>query len=70
MSVEVTVTLNGAERRVEAGTTIGEIVVLSGGTDRGVAVAMNGDVVPRSAWDKVVVADGAVVEVVAAAAGG
>jgi sulfur carrier protein len=37
---------------------------------RGVAVAVDAEVVPRGAWDAVVVADGAQVEVVTAVQGG
>ncbi|MFZ1061930.1 MAG: sulfur carrier protein ThiS [Acidimicrobiales bacterium] len=37
---------------------------------RGVAVALNGDVVPRGEWTGVVVAAGDRVEIVTAAAGG
>ena len=37
---------------------------------RGIAVALNGDVVPRSQWDQVVIDDGATIEIVTAAAGG
>ena len=37
---------------------------------RGIAVAMNGDVVPRSQWDHARVVNGASIEIVTAAAGG
>lgn len=37
---------------------------------RGIAVAMNGDVVPRSQWDDARIDDGATIEIVTAAAGG
>jgi len=37
---------------------------------RGIAVAMNGDVVPRSQWHHARVDDGASIEIVTAAAGG
>jgi sulfur carrier protein len=37
---------------------------------RGVAVAIDGDVVPRSMWATTSVPDGATVEIVTAAAGG
>src|SRR5690606_28889300 len=38
--------------------------------DRGVAVAVGGEVVPKAEWATTVLADGATVEVVRAAAGG
>jgi sulfur carrier protein len=37
---------------------------------RGVAVAIDGEVVPRSTWSNTIVADDSVVEIVTAAAGG
>ena len=37
---------------------------------RGVAVAVDGEVVPRGAWEKTVLAEGARVEIVAAVQGG
>ena len=37
---------------------------------RGVAVAVDGDVVPRSTWHEVSISEGAVVEILTAAAGG
>ncbi|MDE3008138.1 MAG: sulfur carrier protein ThiS [Acidobacteriota bacterium] len=37
---------------------------------RGVAVALNGEIVTRSTWESVVVEDGDVVEILTAAAGG
>lgn len=37
---------------------------------RGVAVAVNGEVVPRSTWHNATISDGAVVEILTAAAGG
>ena len=45
--------------------------VSAGGADgRGVAVAVDAEVVPRSAWDEVELADGQRVEVVGAIQGG
>jgi sulfur carrier protein len=37
---------------------------------RGIAVAMNGEVVPRSQWDHARIDDGATIEIVTAVAGG
>jgi sulfur carrier protein len=37
---------------------------------RGIAVAMNGEVVPRSQWAHARIDDGATIEIVTAAAGG
>ena len=49
-----------------------DAVLASGATGeaRGVAVAIDGEVVPRGRWDDVALADGARVEVVQAVQGG
>lgn len=64
------VTLNGESREVQDGATVGALVDLLGGGDRGVAVALGGEVVPRGSWDDTLVAEGDRVEVVAAIQGG
>jgi sulfur carrier protein len=66
----VSVSVNGALREVAAGTTVAALVHELGAGPRGVAVAIDRVVVPRSAWGEVVVEEGAHVEIVAAAAGG
>lgn len=37
---------------------------------RGIAVAINGDIIPRGEWSTTTVVEGSVVEIVSAAAGG
>jgi sulfur carrier protein len=64
------VTVNGEPRLLAPGTTVAELVGGMGGRGRGVAVAVDGQVVPRSAWGGAVLWTGAVIEVVTAAAGG
>jgi sulfur carrier protein len=63
--------VNGAEHEVD-GATVAELVaelgVPAGG--RGVAVAVDGEVVPRGAWERTALADGAAVEIVTAVQGG
>jgi sulfur carrier protein len=66
----VAVRVNGAEEALPAGSTLAEVVARIARTERGVAVARNGEVVPRSAWHTVVVQSGDVLEVVTATAGG
>ena len=65
------ITLNGQPRDVAgpARTTLAEVVALTGASG-GVAVAVNGAVVPRSGWDATRVEAGDVVEVVTAVQGG
>ncbi len=64
------VTVNGTPTEVAADATVAALVAERlDGHDR-VAVARNGDVVPRSAWTRTPLAPGDVVEVLAATAGG
>lgn len=53
-----------------AGLTVRGVLTELSMSDRGVAVAVNGDVVSRSQWDATTIADGAIIEVVTAVAGG
>ena len=69
---ELNVMLNGRPRRVSAPATVASVVsLLDVAPDaRGVAVAVDGEVVARSAWERTEVHDGAAVEDVAAIQGG
>lgn len=62
--------VNGAARRLPAGTTVAELVGTVTTQTRGVAVAVNGEVVPRAGWPATGLADGDRVEVLTAAQGG
>jgi sulfur carrier protein len=64
--------LNGEGRELPEGATLSDAVAVSGAPPdrRGVAVAVDGEVVPRGAWDHTVLADGAQVEVLQAVQGG
>jgi sulfur carrier protein len=66
------VRVNGRDLAVEGGTTLAQLVALSGyDPDRpGVAAALNDEVVPRSAWPDRVLTVGDRVEVLGAAQGG
>jgi sulfur carrier protein len=68
----VIVRLNGEERELQEGTTVAEAVALCGLRPgaRGVAVAVDREVVPRGAWETTMLPDGAAVEVVTAIQGG
>lgn len=72
MPVVWTITVNGAERRVPADTTLQDLAVALEIADepRGVAIALDGLVVPRTRWSQTGLADGSRVEVVRAGAGG
>ncbi len=65
-----TVTVNGLPRLVAPGTTVAMLVDDLACGPRGVAVAVDRTVVPRSSWSEVFVGEGTHVEVVTAAAGG
>lgn len=66
MRIEV----NDEPRELTDGTTVGELLDTLVEDRRGVAVAVDGEVVPRSAWDEADLHDGARVEVVGAVQGG
>jgi sulfur carrier protein len=63
--------VNAVASSVDDGTTVADVVRgLAGDDPRGVAVALNGDVVPRSRWAATHPADGDHVEVLTAVQGG
>ncbi|MEV4999603.1 sulfur carrier protein ThiS [Nocardioides sp. LML1-1-1.1] len=67
----MTITCNGEPLRTEARTVadlLGER--LGSAHPDGVAVAIDGEVVPRSVWSAPLLADGAVVDIVTAVQGG
>jgi sulfur carrier protein len=69
---DVELVVNGEHRHVLGGVTV-EALVLSldaAPEGRGVAVAVDGEVVPRAAWRRTVLQEGARIEVVAAVQGG
>lgn len=67
MTAEVTV--NGQPRAVPEGTTVAELVATVTELATGVAAAVNGEVVPRRSWARLI-CDGDRVEVVTAVQGG
>ena len=66
------VVLNGEQRELGERASVRDAVAAAGapGEGRGVAVALDGEVVPRTRWDDVELADGQRVEVVRAVQGG
>jgi sulfur carrier protein len=63
------ITVNGVLREVD-GMNVTTVLADLGIETRGIAVAINGEVVRRSDWGLTALADGDHVEVVTAAAGG
>ena len=66
----VSARVNGALVEVAVGTTLAELVKEVSPDTRGIAVAMNREVVPRSLWCDRVVDEGCDVEILGPAAGG
>jgi len=67
----VKVVLNGEPAELREGATVEDAVEASGAPSReGVAVAVEGEVVPRSTWSSASLADGQRVEVLQAVQGG
>jgi sulfur carrier protein len=66
------VVLNGECRELSDHARVRDAVVATGAAEegRGVAVALDGEVVPRGRWDEVALEDGQRVEVVQAVQGG
>jgi sulfur carrier protein len=66
------INLNGEDRQLPDGATVAMIVELLDVAPgaRGVAVALDGEVVARGRWDETRLAEGARIEVVAAIQGG
>ena len=64
------ITINGAPRQVPEGADLSSVLADHGVAERGVAVAVDGDVVPRADWGGTAVRPGAVVEVLTAVQGG
>lgn len=68
----IQIQLNGEPRELPAGATVADAVRALGAdpSGRGLAVAIDGEVVPRTAWEKTEVRAGARVEVLHAVQGG
>jgi sulfur carrier protein len=66
------ITLNGEISQLDAGETVAAVLGLLGLEldARGVAVAVDGEVVPRAAWDSFTLTENARVEVLTAMQGG
>ncbi len=62
--------VNGELRPLDAGQTVADVVAAVTPSPKGVAVAVNGEIVPRSAWPDHELHDGDRVEVLSAHQGG
>ena len=68
--MNMTITVNGTPRDLPAGVTLADVVGQLTQSPKGVAVAVNGEVVPRRAWPATPLAERDAVEVVTAVQGG
>lgn len=66
----MTITLNGKPRQIEGPSTVTDFLRALDINPEQVAVALNGEVVPRDRWSTVSVREGDSVEVVRAVGGG
>lgn len=64
------VTLNGVPAELATGLSVADLVPMLTSRTSGIAVARNGDVVPRSAWSSLIVNPGDQVDVLTAVQGG
>ncbi|WP_019869461.1 sulfur carrier protein ThiS [Salinispora oceanensis] len=63
-------TVNGLGHSLPIGSTLADLVRTVTEQKRGLAVAVNGEVVPRGGWSVTLLCDGDRVEVLSAAQGG
>ena len=68
--MDISVSINGESRQLDAGTTIADLIAELGLEGRRLAVEVNGDVVPRSTHATAALAAGDRVEIVQAIGGG
>jgi len=64
------VRVNGERRELDGGTSVAEVVRGLTDAERGVAVAVDGEVVPRAQWESFALGEHARVEVLTAMQGG
>lgn len=66
------VVLNGEQRSLPEGATVADAVRAAGAAEDGcgVAVAVDGEVLPRGGWAEAALTDGAYIEVLQAVQGG
>jgi sulfur carrier protein len=70
MDTSITVYVNGEPRAVAPGLALAALVDAHTPARAGVAVAVDGEVVPRAAWPGLALAEGARVEILTAVQGG
>lgn len=66
----IVVMVNGTERELAAETSVADLVAVAAPSPKGIAVAVNAELVPRSTWGDTRLCDGDRIEVLTAAQGG
>jgi len=66
----ISVVLNGEARELGDPATVADAVAAAEAPERGVAVAVDGEVVSRGTWSRTLLSDGQKVEVLQAVQGG
>lgn len=66
----ITVHINGVSRLCSAGLNIADLIAELGYTGKRIALERNGDIVPRSSYANVTLAEGDKLELVVAVGGG
>jgi sulfur carrier protein len=64
------VMVNGTERELADGSTVADALAAIDAPPRGIAVALDGEVVPRADWTETVLPPGGRIEVLTAVQGG
>ena len=70
MTETLRVVINGESHDIAAGTSVAQLIKSVTDQDKGIAVAVNGEVMPRREWPAMALADRDQVEVVTAVQGG
>jgi sulfur carrier protein len=70
MAETLNLEVNGEDLEVAGGATVADVVGIIGCGQRGVAVAVNSELVRRAEWSTAELADGDQVEILHAVAGG
>jgi sulfur carrier protein len=73
VTAPLTITVNGESTRIDAGSSVEQLLAGQPNYEpkrRGIAVARNGEVVPRSRWASQQLADGDAIELLTATQGG
>lgn len=66
----IAVTVNGDDHTLTAGTTMRQLIFTLGLPERGIAVAVDGAVLPKSAWEHTALEPDSSIDILTAVQGG